>query len=177
MKIAINNIPEDGLSLEFSRDASWFYENLKETERQDFQIRSAEVKCSIKRARDSFYVEGLIRTMIDVQCCRCLKELSIPVQSDFKYTFSPAEEKQQEEVELSAEDLDCAAYRDDFIDLDPIVYEQILLHIPLKALCAESCKGLCPHCGVNLNHEACNCREQIVDSRFAILKNFEIKKT
>jgi uncharacterized protein len=177
VKIAISNIPEDGLSLEFTRDANWFYDSLKEAEKKDFQIQNAEIKCSIKSARESFYVEGSIKTMIQVECCRCLTELKIPIQSDFKYTFSPAEEKQLEEVELNSEDLDCASYRDDFIDLDPIVYEQIVLHIPVKALCAESCKGLCPHCGANLNNETCNCREKITDSRLAVLKNFKVKKT
>lgn len=177
MKIAISSIPEEGLSLEFSRDANWFYEYLKEADRKDFRIQGADISCSIKRARDSFYVEGRIRTNIEVECCRCLEELKMPIQNDFKYTFTPAEDKQEEEVELNSEDLDCASYRDDFIDLDPIIYEQIVLNIPIKAVCAESCKGLCPHCGVNLNNAACNCREQITDSRFAVLKNFEVKKS
>jgi uncharacterized protein len=177
VKIAISNIPEEGLSLEFTRDANWFYENLKETEKKDFSIKNANIKCSIKRARDTFYVEGSIQTAIQAECCRCLEDIAIPVHSDFKYTFSPESERQQEEIELSSEDLDCTSYHDDFIDLDPIVYEQIVLHIPIKALCNESCAGLCPQCGANWNHEKCDCRELTAGSKFAILKNFEIKKS
>jgi uncharacterized protein len=42
--------------------------------------------------------------------------------------------------------------------------------IPAKHLCRESCKGLCPRCGANLNEETCECRQDLKSSPFAILK-------
>ncbi|HQP29583.1 MAG TPA: DUF177 domain-containing protein, partial [Syntrophales bacterium] len=62
----------------------------------------------------------------------------------------------------------------DTLDLDPIVYEQILLQIPLKILCREDCRGLCPHCGANLNDGPCRCPEEAVDGRFSALKKLKI---
>ena len=93
----------------------------------------------------------------------------------FNYTFTPPGGLLHiDEQELSAEDIDFMDYEDETIDLDPIVYEQIVMHIPIKALCSVSCRGLCPHCGINLNQENCQCRNQQVDERFAILKKLKV---
>lgn len=40
------------------------------------------------------------------------------------------------------------------------IYEYAELSIPLKRLCKDDCKGLCPHCGKNLNEETCNCKDE-----------------
>ena len=52
--------------------------------------------------------------------------------------------------------------------------EQIILMMPLKPLCDETCKGLCPRCGANLNREACTCSTDTVNSPFAVLAKLKI---
>jgi uncharacterized protein len=56
------------------------------------------------------------------------------------------------------------------LDLAPLIRELAWLAIPMKHLCDPECKGLCPHCGVNLNDEPCQCEEIRVDPRLAPLK-------
>ena len=56
------------------------------------------------------------------------------------------------------------------IDIDLLVVEQIVLALPFKALCSEECKGICPHCGANLNLEPCQCAGKQADSPFATLQ-------
>ena len=65
-----------------------------------------------------------------------------------------------------------AFYDKDRIDLGEIVREQILLEVPLRRLCREDCRGLCPSCGVNRNTEACDCqpRSRSADERLAPLR-------
>jgi DUF177 domain-containing protein len=46
---------------------------------------------------------------------------------------------------------------DDRLDLRPMVRDAVLLELPLAPLCGEDCRGLCPHCGADLNEEACGC--------------------
>ena len=46
------------------------------------------------------------------------------------------------------------------VDIDEIVDEVILSMFPQKVLCSPSCKGLCPTCGKNLNHESCDCGDR-----------------
>lgn len=52
------------------------------------------------------------------------------------------------------------------IDLSDDIRQTVLLSVPLKLLCRENCKGLCPHCGINLNAETCACSETSVDPRW-----------
>jgi len=56
------------------------------------------------------------------------------------------------------------------VELDETVISDILLNLPSKNLCKEDCKGLCPHCGKNLNGGACGCEIKTVDPRMEILK-------
>ena len=56
------------------------------------------------------------------------------------------------------------------MDLSEIVINNILIGMPLKSLCRENCKGLCPKCGKDLNLGDCDCPKKEIDSRFAVLK-------
>ena len=68
-------------------------------------------------------------------------------------------------------DILCAAE----LDTGIILIERIVLELPLKALCTEDCRGLCPVCGINLNEKQCSChKEDTLDSRFAKLKDFKV---
>ena len=60
--------------------------------------------------------------------------------------------------------------KDGFIDADDTLIEQILLELPLKHLCREDCKGLCPKCGADLNTTQCSCDTSDPDPRFDVLR-------
>jgi uncharacterized protein len=60
------------------------------------------------------------------------------------------------------------------IDLDPILREQVLLALPMSLLCAESCRGLCPVCGENLNLKDCRCERKVADPRWMALKDIKL---
>jgi len=59
--------------------------------------------------------------------------------------------------------------------LDDVVREQVLLAVPLKVTCREDCKGLCTHCGQNLNQRQCSCAVQVEEPRWAALKEIRGK--
>ena len=99
----------------------------------------------------------------------------LSIGADFAYTLIPAKAETREDLELTPEELEISYYQGDFIDLAPIICEQIILQIPIKVLCSEECKGLCPQCGANLNTSSCNCHLNFVDNRMAVLKDFTIK--
>ena len=56
--------------------------------------------------------------------------------------------------------------------LEDVAKEQVLLSLPMRAVCREDCKGLCPHCGINRNRETCDCQAAKVDPRWEALKKF-----
>jgi len=173
LKINVSKIPEGGMVLQFERDGEWFRRNLPGTTPPDFVPDRIDIACTAWRMKENVFIEGTVATAVDVPCCRCLEMIRLPLRSSFKYTFAPPLCQPQEDVELNATDLDFAYYEEDVIDLDAAVFEQILLQIPFKPLCAESCRGLCPHCGANLNATSCDCRGELPDERLAILKQFK----
>src|SRR3990172_8238519 len=72
------------------------------------------------------------------------------------------------------EDIDFETYKGDEIDLGGYLRELIAMSLPIKVLCVQECKGLCPNCGVNLNLEECSCKDNWVDPRFAVLRNLKV---
>ncbi len=163
MKIIISNVPEEGLNLHFHKDSDWFLGILPEKEKGDFFLQEVDVACIVKRIRENVFIEGDLDTTITTNCCRCLEISHLPVRHTFRYTCVPAKDKPAEEEELAPEDLEYGYYQDDVIDLDAIIFEQIMLQIPMKVLCVDTCKGLCPQCGVNLNTASCNCHTEFVN--------------
>ncbi len=175
MKISVSKIPEGGRDFRFEKDWKWFQGFLSEAEPSDFILDRIAVACTVRRMKETVFIEGSAATTGEVPCSRCLTMTSLSVSSSFKYTFSPPPDRPQEELELSAEDLDFAYYEEDTIDLDPLIFEQILLQIPIKPLCMETCKGLCPHCGINMNVDGCRCQTKSFDERLAALKQFKVQ--
>jgi uncharacterized protein len=173
LKINVANIPEEGLNTAFSKDENWLGQIFPEAERLSFRLGRVDVTISLKRLRQTLYLEGELRSTAEMDCSRCLEMAPLPIRATFKYVLTPAPAQYQEETELTKEDLDFVHYQDDLIDLDPLITEQIMLQIPMKVLCREDCKGLCPHCGTNLNQNRCQCHTERVDSRFEILKQFK----
>ena len=174
MKINVTSIPEEGLNVQFSRDENWFRKIFAEKEDPGFSLNDVEVSITLKRIRETLYLEGNIRTVVGMACSRCLEAARLPISVPFKYVLAPAQPEHQEEKELNQEDLDFVFYEGDLIDLDPLVIEQIILQVPIRILCREDCKGLCPHCGINLNTGSCQCHEKQIDSRLAVLKRLKL---
>jgi uncharacterized protein len=175
LKINLTILPEEGLRLAFSEDAAWFKECFSADEVPEFSLVRADINCLITRSGDTIYIRGELAAQISQECSRCLELATIPIGGDFSYTLVPAKEETAEDLELTAQELETSYYRGDFIDLAPILCEQLMLQVPMKILCTEDCKGLCPHCGLNLNTGSCDCHSDVVNDRLAVLKNFKIK--
>ncbi len=176
MKIKVGSIPEEELNLEFSRDGDWFRKVLPEEGKPVLALHRVDVCLSVKRVDKTVSLEVKIETAVDLECCRCLEGFTFQIKTEFKYIISPFEERFEEELELTSEDFLTGYYKNDVIELCPVVLEQILLQIPIKPLCSDSCEGICPHCGVNLNEETCKCQRNAVDLRFAVLKKVKVLK-
>jgi uncharacterized protein len=175
LKINVALIPEEGQNFIFSEEGAWFKGYFKDSDSPDFTLRQIDVNCLITRTSGTVFIKGSFSALIDVDCSRCLERASLPIGGDFTYTLIPAKAETREDLELTPEELEISYYQGDFIDLAPIICEQIILQIPMKVLCSEECKGLCPHCGTNLNTSSCNCHLNFVNDRMAVLKNFRVK--
>jgi uncharacterized protein len=173
LKINISHIPEDGLKLQFDKNGEWFHSLLSASEKNVLSLQRVDVVCSVRKLKETVFVEGRLETTIATNCCRCLEPCNFTLESNFKYTLMPVQKQLKEEQELNSDELELVFYEDDVLDLDTLIFEQIMLQIPMKVLCKDTCKGLCPHCGKDLNMASCNCPSGIVDERLAVLQKFK----
>jgi uncharacterized protein len=131
----------------------------------------AKVEVRASKKREQIRLRGLIDASVEVACDRCAVPVIVPVNADFDVTYVPAEslEVEPEATELQEEELSFATYEGDYLDLDELAREQLLLALPTRQLCREDCRGLCLTCGADLNTGTCQCERQEVDPRWAAL--------
>jgi uncharacterized protein len=110
----------------------------------------------------------------EVLCARCLDPLRQHVEQRFDLIFRPAgADSEMAERSISEAETEIGYYETSGLLLEDAVREQVLLSLPDRSLCREDCKGLCLHCGANLNETSCSCGEENVDPRWAALKGLE----
>jgi uncharacterized protein len=85
-----------------------------------------------------------------------------------------AHNSDEDEAVLSGQDLDITYLSNDWIDLGDVMTEQLQLQVPFQPLCAESCKGMCTHCGTDLNRGRCACAKIKSDHPFSALRDLKL---
>lgn len=136
-------------------------------------VAPAHLVCEIHKDHTRFRLTGSVTGELELDCSRCLEPYRLPIAMSFDHRYLPQSEASadEEEQEVEDDDLETSYYTDDQIDLSGLVREQFYLALPMKPLCAEDCKGLCPQCGTNLNLSRCGCRQVWEDPRLAALKS------
>ncbi len=162
MKILLSEITDEGLDLNFEEVPS--SETLK--------LRSpARVSLHIDKIGPEVFARGNVGTSVELQCGRCLRSFVRDMDLNINVVYHPVEElKGEDKHEIRDDELDMGFYRGDELDVTDIVAEQLLLNIPMKPLCSDSCKGICPVCGADLNTGSCSCERKETDPRLEILK-------
>lgn len=134
---------------------------------------------TVAREYDHLRVTGRVSAPVSLACSRCLASFESAIDSSFTILFRKAslqEAVSEEETELNEQDLISATYSGDEIDLTHEIEEQIAMEVPLKPLCGEICKGLCPTCGADLNQAACSCPKDQINFKFSALKDFKVSR-
>ena len=128
------------------------------------------LKVAVRKDRMQFRLVGQVRTTIELGCSRCLEGFEMPVAEAFDVLYLPhTPAGMADERTVEDDDLATAFYEDNVIDLGQLMQEQCYLAVPMKPLCKEDCRGLCPDCGTNLNTATCQCQRTWVDPRLAVL--------
>lgn len=156
MKLNIHNIEEEPKRLQFEEPMAHLTADLTHGAVCDFDFPgTAHVQLDYYRAGAELFLQGHVTGQVVGHCARCLEDYNFPLATDFSTVLVPAAWKPSNPEEGESIDLDY--YAADEIDLTPIVCERIVLALPTRPLCNEACKGLCAHCGANLNNAPCAC--------------------
>ncbi len=122
-------------------------------------------------------VEARLEAEVRLGCSRCAEPFEIPIQADFFLTLVPdATEFGAGETKVEPGDASLFYVQEGKADLVSIAAEQIYLNLPLKPVCKDDCKGLCPQCGANRNWTSCSCAGEEPDPRLAPLLQFKRRR-
>jgi uncharacterized protein len=174
LQINLKTIPEMGLALAIDLGPEWFARWHEEDPGLDFAGARITGDVHLSKHGHDILVRGNLSGQMELVCSRCLEPFAAPAAIDFDLLQVPGPIHAAAKEELSPEDLDLDYYTGEIVDLESILREQIILMLPLKPLCDEGCKGLCPYCGANRSRETCTCPTEAVDSPFAHLAKLKI---
>jgi DUF177 domain-containing protein len=124
-------------------------------------------------------IRGRLVTKLEGECDRCLESAELEVNREFTLQYRRStgkEEEDESEIGLDDAETEIGYYEGVGVELTTVLREQLLLWIPMHWVCSESCKGICPECGENLNRQTCGCSKQRDDARWAALRNFKPSK-
>ena len=104
-----------------------------------------------RQGNDNVYVAADVETKISVECRRCISPFEVDITTTLELLFAIGSESSEQR------EADERFYDGETLDLSEDVRQSLTLEIPLWPLCSETCEGLCPECGAELNINACSC--------------------
>ena len=164
MLIHVADIPPEGLRIEGTADFPRPF--------QDASWALDDVGLTLEKDGDTVFIRGHLGARVPLTCGRCLEPYVVSVRPVVDARFVPSPGTRGEERELGAADLETDVYQHGALDLTALLETETSLALPMKPLCRDGCRGLCPVCGGNRNTTACACETRAPDPRWATLKDW-----
>jgi uncharacterized protein len=121
----------------------------------ELQLTNVKGEVRINRTPQGLLLNSKFQAFVVGQCVRCLEDFNQSLETEFQELYAYKTRHTRDEEYFVPEDGN--------IDLAPLVYQNLLLSIPIKALCKPECKGLCSSCGTNLNNTTCEHEDERVE--------------
>ncbi|HKK21346.1 MAG TPA: DUF177 domain-containing protein [candidate division Zixibacteria bacterium] len=132
--------------------------------------KGIECRLDIQSAGEEFFCQGEVTAKAVVTCARCLTDFEADLTNSADFIVCTQETYDNRKDAIDDEDYVLLKGTDLRADISDIVRQTIILALSMKPLCSESCKGLCPQCGANLNERTCGCKIEHMDARWDDLK-------
>lgn len=130
----------------------------------------------LHRTNQGIYADGKVNVPVRLQCTRCLDEFDTTVAFPLREEYFPTIDVNTGlPVQPPDSELAFPIDRHHEVDLREAIRQNLLVALPVRALCREECAGLCPQCGKNLNEGPCDCQEDTEDARFAVLRDLLVR--
>jgi len=176
MKISVDEIPQSPKEIQFSESIEELNEVYRLSNDREYSFPpKLAVELTYYRLGQDIVFHGGFKGEVSARCSRCLADYCFEMDKHFDFVLTPAPAKSGRRAEeLSRDDLGLSYYSGEEIDLAPLIAEQVILALPTRPLCRESCCGLCGTCGTNLNNESCSCSVAVGDPRMAIFRTLKV---
>lgn len=117
-------------------------------------------------------IRGKMHVDLEVQCDRCLEPMPYEVDGPFDLFYRPTpRDPLPHDISIDAGESEIGFYEGSGMELEDILREHVLLSLPMHQVCRDECAGICPRCGINRNDGSCDCAEEVVDDRWAALRD------
>ena len=157
MFIDVNKIPPAGLEI----DRALRLPPVPEVSGETARIESARLLGSLRKSVSDVEFRGKVQAVVSLTCSRCLAPFRLSLETPCHRIFRPGPlGKPESEHELIEEDVALTPFDGGTVDLGEMALEQIILAVPLKPLCRDMCRGICPRCGADRNTQPCDCPEE-----------------
>lgn len=143
----------------------WEVDLTAATLEEDVTVEWLRGTLQFTRTSQGIWVNGGLTGASGAECARCLTSFSQPLELTLEelFYFPPSNAPTRSDYVVT---------EDNTLDLVGPVREQIVLNMPMRPLCIQDCKGFCAECGANLNEEECQCHQERIDPRLAMLQAF-----
>jgi uncharacterized protein len=156
-----------------SRASHSIKERLPDDEAVQF-VGPARGELTVTNTGRMLLLTGDVRVEVETECSRCLRPMRMIVEARLTEEFATRPAGPQGQVTAIEDDEPFARVVDEDsfdLDLTELLRQNVLVAMPLQPICAQECRGLCPHCGRDLNDGDCGCREQEPESPFSALRD------
>ncbi len=127
-------------------------------------------RVTLTRTDRGILVQGRMETEIGLTCSRCLAQSRLPISLDIAEEYFPTTDVMSGAAVPVPDGPDSFTIDENHvIDMTEAIRQYAEMKVPMKPLCRDSCAGICPSCGRNLNEGGCDCRRQEADPRWAVL--------
>ena len=129
------------------------------------------VRLSITNVENQYILKGRATTHAQTRCVKCLQEFGLRVEEEIGWAVQAVSDPALIADQEEAEDFWFIDRNENHLEIGPRVRETILISLPANPLCRPDCRGLCPHCGADLNQGPCGCGEKETDGRWTPLQH------
>lgn len=130
------------------------------------RLEDIAVKGKVVGSGEMISLEAQATATVISRCARCLEEVRMPLSAEIVADFVRQPDPENPDQYL---------YESSEIDVTDCAKDALVLELPLRYLCKEDCKGLCPKCGTNLNTGSCTCQKGDDDfNPFAALRSIAL---
>jgi len=126
------------------------------------QGTNVHIDTRMESLHDGILVTGTVETTAEGECVRCLTDVKVPIEVEFQELFA-----------YSVDEAFDYTVHDDYVDLEPVVRDAVVLSLPFQPVCQDDCLGLCPQCGARLLDNPGHEHEAPIDPRWAALAGLD----
>lgn len=178
MKLSIAKLKDGDNPFRFlSSKEGWLRDLVQRVHEKGFKVSSEfTTDLNIVKIEPDYYMRGALDVGLHRTCARCAESFVLPIHHDFELALAHVPQVKAKKAELTeeSEELDVIYFDGNDIELSPIIEEQFFLSVPIQPLCKRDCRGICQHCGHNLNHSECACKQDNKLSPFSVLAGVKV---